>query len=310
MIEQYVADYRIREMATALQWSREQGQVMAHAHEIGLYLDERGYHLPARRQGRGRQINLRSGRGRQVKRARVEALIAGGFLVLEGSRVALTNDGYDAVMAWSLNVDTSVEVELDELPPLSGGEEAARRYAAYEARIAEFEARLATWRAENEVRLAEAERVEAERQAARLADFSARRFHSTWDAIYAVDEPRNYGDDDLGDVITTAGPAPWDVDEPVEAVDQVAGPAELLEAAQTLAAWGVPAARVLTQRTAARPRPLAHLGARRGRRRGAPASPWSRAYAPMSPTSTPHAARSHRPQPKEGVRTPLQCLLT
>ncbi|MEV0829726.1 DUF6884 domain-containing protein, partial [Nonomuraea rubra] len=202
-------EYRTRENAIALQWTRAIGEVMHKAVELGLHVDDRGYHVMSQAQGRGRRPALRSKRGRQVARARVELLIAAGFLTVEGTRVQVTNDGWDAYAAWSRNVDTSVEVELDELPPLRGGEEATRRHAAYEARIAEWQARLAEWATANDEIMARAEAAEAERIAKRDADRAARRYSSAADAIHTPDEVLSADELDAnrGAVVTLTGDA-------------------------------------------------------------------------------------------------------
>lgn len=190
--------YRTRERAVALRWSRAQGDIVHATFDAAVRVDDKGFHLAS--------VRTRGARGRSLRRSRVEALIEAGFLYVDGADVLLTNDGYDAYMCWSLNVDASVEAdaELECLPPLAGGEEAGRRRAAWEV-----EARAAEARMRDQVERINAAAMRAEAELAALPALReaevAGRARGAWAEVYGPEVAHTYTDADRGDVVTTCG---------------------------------------------------------------------------------------------------------
>ncbi|MER5649661.1 hypothetical protein [Streptosporangium sp. NPDC002524] len=196
-------DYRRQEQAARLGWTAAHAAAVSLAAAGELHQDGRGFY----------RSGVRGGRGRAVSRTRVQVLEAAGFLTTGGGPVTLTADGRQALIAWNAVDVAPAAEEAKELPPLYGGQEAARRYQVWQANMARGEA-------ESRARLQEAIAVaEASYQAEqvlleqRAAERAGRRFASAaaaWDAINGPAEAFVYTDD--GTVETHTGVSPEDLD--------------------------------------------------------------------------------------------------
>lgn len=177
----FVAAERTREAREQSGWtSRVYGLVAAATGEDpdgGVWWDGTGYRLvPA-----GARLGAK---GRRVRRKVVELVIAAGFLRQdEHGDVMATADGRAMLTLWrhhraDLAEPWPARHEPQALPPLPGGQEAARRREAARQRAAELERQTAQSRAEFLRRREEAERQhQAERAAKRQrqADEQAER---------------------------------------------------------------------------------------------------------------------------------------
>lgn len=123
---------RNRERAKALDWSDRQAYLVAAAAAGGLVYDQHGFLRDRPRPGSA---------GAQVDEARLAPLIKAGFLTVTEpfgpgyKRVSVTADGVDALSLWRVYRPTPAvkdrKQEREPLQPLVGGQEAARRIAAY-----------------------------------------------------------------------------------------------------------------------------------------------------------------------------------
>ncbi|MBG0818903.1 hypothetical protein [Planomonospora sp. ID82291] len=252
-----------QDRAARLGWTAAHADAVAAAAAGDLHADARGFYRTGRH----------GGRGRAVARARIRALAAAGFLTIDGPTVTPTDDGRDALAAWTAYPPAPADVEADELTPLYRGREATRRAREWHDSMAQREAEIQARFAETVARAEANAAAEAERRAAR--DETGHRYATVWDAIHA-DRSEDFPGDD-GTVTTYVGVAPgFDVEE--------TGPAVSVPTARPHA---VPA-----RRTARRALPRKHV-ARRRPRAAVPAH---------RPAVRPHAVRRGRPPRSASTR--------
>lgn len=118
-----------KQQARALGWSTAQADTMHDAERGHLHHDGTVFYRMDPDDPRAK--------GRTVARTRIHALIAAGLLERDGRHVTPTPDGTAALRAWHAVRPEPAARETTLLPPLTGGQEEARRIAA-RAELDEF----------------------------------------------------------------------------------------------------------------------------------------------------------------------------